>query len=40
MQQVLEDMQTDPRAAQRHMANPGIRGKISRLIAAGVVRTT
>jgi len=39
MQQVLEDMQQDPRAGQRHMANPGIRSKISRLIAAGVIRT-
>jgi hypothetical protein len=39
MQQVLEDLQSDPRAAQRHMAHPEIRGKISKLIAAGIIRT-
>lgn len=37
--QVLEDLQTDPRAAQKHMAHPEIRGKISKLIAAGIIQT-
>lgn len=39
MQNVLQDLQSDPRAAQRHMAHPEIRSKISKLIAAGVIRT-
>mgnify|MGYP001811162680 CR=1 FL=1 len=37
MQAVLEDLQTDPRAAQKHMAVPEIRGKISKLVAAGII---
>jgi stress-induced-phosphoprotein 1 len=40
MQNVLEDLQSDPRAAQRHMAHPEIRNKISKLIAAGIIRTS
>ncbi|EQC31285.1 hypothetical protein SDRG_10888 [Saprolegnia diclina VS20] len=39
MQQVLNDFQTDPRAAQRHMQNPGVMAKIEKLIAAGVLQT-
>ncbi|OQS06544.1 hypothetical protein THRCLA_01414 [Thraustotheca clavata] len=34
MQQVLNDFQTDPRAAQRHLQNPGVMAKIEKLIAA------
>ena len=39
MMQVLEDLQTDPRAAQKHMMHPEIRTKISKLVAAGIVST-
>lgn len=40
MQSVLQDLSTDPSAAQHHMAHPEIRSKISKLIAAGVIRTS
>ncbi len=39
MQNVLNDFQTDPRAAQRHLQNPGVMAKIEKLIAAGVLQT-
>ncbi|OQR92565.1 hypothetical protein ACHHYP_03500 [Achlya hypogyna] len=39
MQQVLNDFQTDPRAAQRHLQNAGVMAKIEKLIAAGVLQT-
>jgi stress-induced-phosphoprotein 1 len=39
MQNVLQDLQTDPRAAQHHLAHPDIRAKISKLVAAGVIQT-
>lgn len=39
MQNVLQDFQTDPRSAQRHMQNAGIMAKIEKLIAAGVLQT-
>ncbi|KIZ02055.1 Heat shock protein STI [Monoraphidium neglectum] len=38
MQGVLEDLQTDPRAAQRHMSHPEIRNKISKLVTAGIIQ--
>jgi stress-induced-phosphoprotein 1 len=38
MQNVLNDFQTDPRAAQRHLQNAGIMTKIEKLIAAGVLQ--
>ncbi|OWZ06184.1 hypothetical protein PHMEG_00021595, partial [Phytophthora megakarya] len=39
MQNVLNDFQTDPTGAQRHLQNPGIMAKIEKLIAAGVLQT-
>ncbi|TDH69872.1 hypothetical protein CCR75_005640 [Bremia lactucae] len=39
MQNVLNDFQTDPSSAQRHLQNPGIMAKIEKLIAAGVLQT-
>ena len=39
MRQVLSDMQTDPRATAKHMANPGIAAKINKLVAAGIIQT-
>lgn len=39
MQNVLQDFQTDPRAAQRHLQNADVMGKIEKLIAAGVLQT-
>jgi len=39
MQQVLQDMSSDPNAVKKHMSNPGIREKVETLIAAGVLKT-
>ncbi|CAI5729530.1 unnamed protein product [Peronospora destructor] len=39
MQNVLNDFQTDPASAQRHLQNQGIMTKIEKLIAAGVLQT-
>ncbi|KAL9642589.1 hypothetical protein ABK040_011154 [Willaertia magna] len=39
MQTVLRDFQTDPMAAQKHLKNPEIYGKIQKLIASGVIQT-
>lgn len=39
MQNVLEDFQSDPKAAQRHLKNAGVMEKIQKLIAAGVLQT-
>lgn len=39
MQQVLNDFQTDPQGAQRHLQNADIMGKIEKLIEAGVLQT-
>lgn len=39
MQNVLQDFQTDPRGAQRHLQDAGIMAKIEKLIAAGVLQT-
>ncbi len=39
VRQTLSDMSTDPRAAQKAMADPYMAAKISKLIAAGVVQT-
>lgn len=38
MQSILQQAKGDPMALQEHMKNPGVRGKIQKLIAAGVIR--
>ncbi|KAL2063534.1 hypothetical protein VTL71DRAFT_5339 [Oculimacula yallundae] len=38
MQSILQQAQGDPAALQEHMKNPGIRVKINKLVAAGVIR--
>lgn len=38
MQSILQQAKGDPAALQEHMRNPGVRGKIQKLIAAGVIR--
>lgn len=38
--QCIEDMQTRPGAAQKVMADPMMRAKFEKLIAAGVLRTS
>lgn len=39
MQSILQQAQSNPAALQDHMRNPGIRAKIQKLIAAGIIRT-
>lgn len=39
MQSILQQAKGDPAALQEHMRNPGIKGKIQKLVAAGVIRT-
>ena len=39
MQQILQQAQSDPKALQDHMKNPGVRHKIQKLINAGIIRT-
>lgn len=38
MQSILQQAQNEPAALQEHMKNPGIRVKIQKLVAAGVIR--
>lgn len=38
IQQVLQDLQRDPKAASHHLSNPDIAAKIEKLIAAGVLK--
>lgn len=38
MRQILEQMQSDPKAAQDHLRNPQIAAKIRTLMNAGVLR--
>jgi stress-induced-phosphoprotein 1 len=39
MQQVLKDFQDNPKAAMQAMTDPGVRSKIEKLIASGIVQT-
>ena len=39
MQSILQQAKNDPAALQEHMKNAGIRSKIQKLVAAGVIRT-
>jgi stress-induced-phosphoprotein 1 len=38
MRQVLTDFQENPKAAQEHMKNPTVMGKIQKLVSAGIVQ--
>ncbi len=38
MQAILQQAQGEPAALQEHMRNPGVRAKIQKLVAAGVIR--
>lgn len=38
MQSILQQAKSDPAALRDHMKNPGIKTKINKLIAAGVIR--
>ncbi|TVU15056.1 hypothetical protein EJB05_38558 [Eragrostis curvula] len=38
MQQVLTDLQENPKAAQAHLKNPGVMAKIQKLVSAGIVQ--
>lgn len=38
MRQVLDDFQTDPRAARKHLQNAEIHKKISKLVSAGIIQ--
>ncbi|KIW34938.1 uncharacterized protein PV07_01675 [Cladophialophora immunda] len=38
MQSILQQAKSDPAALNEHMKNPGIRSKVQKLIAAGVIR--
>jgi stress-induced-phosphoprotein 1 len=38
MQSILQQAKTDPAALNEHMKNPGVRTKIQKLVASGVIR--
>lgn len=38
MQSILQQAKSDPAALNDHMRNPGVRSKIQKLVAAGVIR--
>lgn len=38
MQSILQQAQSNPAALREHMRNAGVRSKIQKLIAAGVIR--
>lgn len=38
MQSILQQAKGDPAALNEHMKNPGIRSKVQKLVAAGVIR--
>eukprot|EP00879_Flechtneria_rotunda_P009158 GHRR01009588.1.p1 GENE.GHRR01009588.1~~GHRR01009588.1.p1 ORF type:complete len:493 (+),score=199.13 GHRR01009588.1:1014-2492(+) len=38
MRQVLDDFQSDPRAARHHLQNPEIHKKINKLVSAGIIQ--
>lgn len=38
MQQILQQMQQDPKAAQEHLKNPQVAANIRKLMNAGILR--
>jgi len=38
MNQILQDMQTNPKAIQEHLKNPAVNAKFQKLVNAGVVQ--
>ena len=38
MQQILQQMQEDPKAAQEHLKNPQVAANVRKLMSAGVIR--
>ncbi|KAJ1775143.1 Hsp90 cochaperone, partial [Coemansia sp. RSA 2167] len=38
MQNILQQMQSDPRAAREHLKNPAVASNLRKLMAAGIVR--
>ncbi len=38
LQNVLRDFQENPKAAQKHLSDPGIMAKLNKLIAAGIIQ--
>lgn len=38
MQQILQQMQEDPKAAQDHLKNPQVAANVRKLMSAGILR--
>ena len=38
MQQVIQDLSTNPKASQHHLRNPEVMARVQKLVAAGILR--